>query len=288
MARDNLQHQSSIEVSGVMDLGQGLQVAVRQTFHQKMVFDRCLDEEFVRRFWKTPDSIVDQGHPLKLSNATTVTRIALRGVPGMDAHGGESHVQDAVAKRFNPRGPVHSFRHLMLVTRASRNWTYGRMLIAAGIATPRPLVMLEKRWGVFSLHSYVLMEYTEGIPLNEYLHQDRLSAGSLERIALQVADLWWKLDALRITHGDLKPANLIVTPDERLCVIDLDGVTCHRSRWRYRARRKREWWRLMRAWQDRPDVLDAFRSAIAKLSPTAIANSHSIQDPALRDRRRAA
>lgn len=123
------------------------QVAVRQTYFQRMLFDRCLDEEFVRRFWATPDLIVDQGLPLKLSDASTVTRISLCDMSGSAADGGEVHALDAVAKRFNPRGLVHSIRHMLMASRASRNWTYGRMLVAAGVATPRPFAMLEKPLG---------------------------------------------------------------------------------------------------------------------------------------------
>ncbi len=264
------------------------QVAVRQTYFQRMLFDRCLDDDFVRRFWGTPDLIVDQGLPLKLSDASTVTRISLCDMSGSATDGGEVHAIHAVAKRFNPRGLVHSIRHLLMASRASRNWTYGRMLVAAGVATPRPFAMLEKRWGLCRLHSYVVMEHVEGIPLDVFLNQERLPAGALARISSQVADLWWKLDELRITHGDLKPANLIVTPDERLFVIDLDGVSSHRFSSQYRSRRKREWWRLMRAWQHRPEVEEAIRSAIVQRARTAKVGLRSNNDPAICDRKSAA
>ncbi len=264
------------------------QVAARQTFFQRMFYDRRLPEELVQRLWIAPDSIMDKGQELKLSGRTTVARVSLPDISATVADGLVCSPDTGVLKRFNPRGIVHSARHLFMTTRADRVWTYGRMLVKAGVITPCPLAMLENRWGPCRLGSYILTEYLEGTPLRVFLNQLPLSASTLEHISLQIAELWWRLDELRITHGDLKSLNLIVTPDKRIGVIDLDGVRHHRFDSTYLRHRRRDWRRLFLDWRHRPEVEEALRSAIVNHARTTVIGARLNKDPAFYAQNRAA
>lgn len=66
------------------------------------------------------------------------------------------------------------------------------------------------------------LEYVRGLPLDRYAARERLSAGDRARLVARVADAVARLHARGFLHCDLKPGNVLVRPDGRPILIDLD------------------------------------------------------------------
>ena len=61
----------------------------------------------------------------------------------------------------------------------------------------------------------------------------------LEEKVQQIKDLFDKLGKYRITHGDLKHLNILIT-DNGPVLTDLDGMKVHKCNWIYKLRRARD------------------------------------------------
>ena len=190
-----------------------------------------------------------------------VARVPVKA-PSADGHFRNASV--GLLKRFNLRGVLHTLTRVLLFTRGSRSWAYGRELLNAGINTARPLAMVEDRLGPFRFRSFVLTESVAGTPLSEYLEQTSLSTLELDQLAAQFASLWHTLGELRIVHGSMHAENFMVTPDGQLTLINLDGTWRHWFDLTFLHRRDRDWLRFMKHWRGQPEIGAAFRAAVAR------------------------
>jgi alkyl hydroperoxide reductase subunit AhpC/predicted Ser/Thr protein kinase len=66
----------------------------------------------------------------------------------------------------------------------------------------------------------IVMEYVEGEPLSRVLNNGPLTPGEAARIARQVALGMAAAHAQGIVHGDLKPANIMITPNGAAKIMD--------------------------------------------------------------------
>ena len=100
---------------------------------------------------------------------------------------------------------VHSFRN-------------ERQLLAA-LAHPHITRLLDG--GVASSGDpYLVMEYIQGQPLDQYCDQRKLPVEARIRLFLQVCDAVEFAHRNLIVHGDLKPANILVTADGTVKLLD--------------------------------------------------------------------
>ena len=67
---------------------------------------------------------------------------------------------------------------------------------------------------------YIAMEYIEGRPLSQEITSTGFSLEQIERYGLQLADALAHAHGRGVTHRDLKAANIIVTPNGRMKVLD--------------------------------------------------------------------
>ncbi len=224
-------------------------VVCRRSFTKLMCYDSRLPPELAERLWTDAEGLVAAGTMLKAGERTTVVRLDA----GRDSW---------VLKRFNLRGAFHTALHALLRSRARNNWLYGRRLCRSGIATPRPMAFLEYRFGPLGARSFVLTEFVPGTLLRDLL----LCGDPAERMRVSTcagfAGLWRRLGELRLTHGDTKSSNYVVTDDGRLWLVDLDGMRFHRFEGTFRLARRRDWRRFIKNWREAPRLADAFRDAV--------------------------
>jgi serine/threonine protein kinase len=99
-----------------------------------------------------------------------------------------------------------------------RGFRNERQLLAA-LAHPNITRLLDG--GVASSGDpYLVMEYIEGLPLDQYCAQRKLPVEARIRLFLQVCDAVEFAHRNLIVHGDLKPANILVTADGTVKLLD--------------------------------------------------------------------
>lgn len=221
----------------------------RRGLTRRMSYTPGLPPSLIEALDADADGLVARGRPLKQGGRCTVSHI-------------ESRMFPCVVKRYNLRGPLHTAGHFFLPSRARRNWRFGRLLLAGGIATPRPLACLEQCIGPLRFRSFLLTEYIPARTFWDLLYQRSISRRQLSELIEQFLVIWRRLGELRLSHGDLNLSNFLVAEDGRMWLIDLDGIRRHRSELALRWARERDWRTFMREWRKTPYAdLDLRRAA---------------------------
>jgi len=213
---------------------------------QEWLACRDIDPALKQKLQSNPDQFfqsVDDDDLLKNGNTCTVVEIV---------EGGTSYI----LKRFNEKPLGYRLTHLLMTPRALLSWSNGHVLRLFGVPTPRPVACLILKTGLMVRRGYLLMEKVIGEPLLD-VAEDRMSDAS-QSIPRQFAQRWRELDTLNATHGDFKANNLIVEDDGTLVLIDLDGLTFHRSLSDKQRSQAKDINRFMQNWQDSPQVVAAF------------------------------
>jgi tRNA A-37 threonylcarbamoyl transferase component Bud32 len=176
------------------------------------------------------DSLMDEGKILKNGNTCYVSRLSFSG-------------EDVVVKRYNNKGFIHSLRHTIKRSRARRGWLHGHRLGMLNIATPKPLAYIEQRRGLLVEKSYLVNRYINGQSLFEFMRDDNATQQQRSMATEQVKDMLDKMGKHRITHGDLKNSNILVTKTGPV-LIDLDGMRVHKWDWLCKVQKAKDLKRL--------------------------------------------
>lgn len=155
--------------------------------------------------------------PYKLAHRSVVVRAELRS----------SAMTTAVAfKRVRGKNWWKAILFWFRPSPAWQAWQRGHSLLLRGIATARPLAIVERRWCGLRGESYLATEWIEGA-VNLHVYAWRLANrpfAERRRRSRQVAEalgrLLGRLHGWQLSHRDLKACNLLVR--ERS-----DGVDCH-------------------------------------------------------------
>lgn len=148
---------------------------------------------------------------------------------------------DVVCKYSRARGVSARVLHRLRGSRELGNWRRGLMLLQAGIATARPLVLLQRTkprcdaWLVTEVVADALD--LDGLMSWHIYRMDDAQAVRVKRAVVgALADLCARMDRRRLTHRDFKASNILVTGwrdgGDGLCLwlIDLDGLRTRRIR----------------------------------------------------------
>lgn len=220
----------------------GLKKCLRTNRRQLRIRDRRYVAEFDRGFCHETvmndfiehvDALMDAGQILKNGQTSCVSHLTWNG-------------NDIVVKRYNHRGFMHSLRHTMKRSRACRAWLHGHRLGMLEIPTPKPLAYIEQRKGLLVWSSYLVTQYIEGQKLDDFLQDTSVGKEHRSAVTRQIIQLLEKLWKFRITHGDLKHTNVLVTQSGPV-LTDLDGMMVHRWKLMYRNQQAKDMERFLRA-----------------------------------------
>ena len=180
------------------------------------------------------DALLDHGHLYKTGGAASVGKVEVDG-------------RTLVIKRYNIKGFAHWLKRFWRPSRAWHSWREGNRLAFLGIATPKPLALLETRFLWLRGKAYLVTEHLPGPDIIErfapYVDQGDAPEAELAALDRLFADLLRE----RISHGDLKGHN-VFWADGRWALIDLDSMCQHRSASSFAAAYARDRARFMRNW----------------------------------------
>lgn len=204
--------------------------------------DRCrLLNELLAR----PSVVIGNGRVLKHDGTTTV-------VVAGDAE------RRWVVKRYNTKNRWHAVRRLVRVSRAANCWTAAWWLADAGVATPRPVAVMEERMlGFLRGRSYFVSEFIDGATLDHVL---RHGGDDPSWLVEQAAEIVLRLRAAGIVHGDMKATNFVVS-EGRMHLVDLDATRRASGR-RLATGLRGDLERFLRNWHDRPGLLRQFEKQL--------------------------
>ena len=179
------------------------------------------------------DGRIAGGHIFKTGGAATVARVELDGQP-------------LLVKRYNIKHWRHWLKRCWRPSRAWHSWREANRLELLGIATPRPLAVLERRCCWLRGPAWLITEYLQGQDI--IARFEPWQDGTPPEAELQALDrLFAALLRERISHGDLKGHN-IFWQDGRWALIDLDAVRQHRCPRRFARAYAKDRARFLRNW----------------------------------------
>ena len=162
------------------------------------------------------DALMDKGQILKNGNTCYMSRFRWND-------------KDTVVKRYNHKGLIHSLRHTIKGTRARQGWLHAHRLTMLQIPTPKPLAYIEQWKGLLVWKSYLVTEYVQGQKLYDFLHDNTIT-DQQTKVAEQVRNLLNEMSKYRISHGDLKHSNILITSNGPV-LTDLDAMRVHKWSW---------------------------------------------------------
>ena len=200
-------------------------------------------------FLKNPDAVFDSadGHFLKKGSKSTVLKTKICD-------------EDLVVKRDKFKGFWHRFRRFFMASRASHSWRNAHRLITLGIETPRPVALLEKRFGPFRSTAYYICEYVEGPTIVEFFKDVDLNQ-NLE-VVDRIVEVFKKMESSQISHGDMKATNIIID-NKSPVLIDLDAMRKHISKTRFLHFQREDKTRFLKNLSAIPEVDKLFEKHIA-------------------------
>ncbi|MEK1908704.1 MAG: lipopolysaccharide kinase InaA family protein [Pseudomonas chlororaphis] len=202
------------------------------------------------------DALLDRGHLYKTGGAASVGRVDVAG-------------RTLVVKRYNIKGFAHWLKRFWRPSRAWHSWQEGNRLAFLGIATPKPLALLEKRFLWLRSRAYLVTEYLAGPDIIERF-APYIDSGAAPEAELQALDrLFAELIRERISHGDFKGHNLFWQED-RWALIDLDSMCQHHSLGSFAPAYARDRARFMRNWPESSALYQVIDQRLPKTAESSM------------------
>lgn len=257
-----------------VDWQQKLQKAIdrhrrrRKRIFLSKIFRNCTEfvcQKNIREYWvcvrtaytpamqqllQDPDRAIEKGQIVKRGGSSTVAQIV------MDQ-------QSLIVKRYNIKNWIKRIQRLILPRRVRIAWRNSHLLRFLGIATAKPIAMLEKRYAGLPTVGYIISEFLSGPDARDLTRQSRTEGTPFEPLVPKISELLESLARHRIGHSDLKATNMILV-DDRFVIIDLDGLRVY-NHWRYQRALRKDWLRLLKNWQDWPELYETLQDRILSI-----------------------
>lgn len=192
------------------------------------------------------DQLIEDGVSLKKGNTCTVSLAEINGIK-------------AVLKRYNIKGFWHGLNRAFRQTRASNSWANAHRLHILGVATSKPIALIEQRFGLLRGKAYFLSEYLNAPDTSTFFAQIKNKKSQPEAIQ-NIVEMFYRMYLLKLSHGDMKASNIKLL-EGKPYLIDLDSMQQHRFSFYAQKRHARDLKRFMQNWQDQPTLYNTFVKA---------------------------
>jgi tRNA A-37 threonylcarbamoyl transferase component Bud32 len=219
-------------------------VELPQGQHLSICCAGAFDTSALRELLEHIQHLPDHAHTLKRDpQSSIVSRVAVDG-------------RDIVIKNSVNQGWLKLLRRCWRRSRARNAWHFSHLLQAAGIDTPTPMALVERKWGPLVLESWFVCEYLDADNLLDVWLYQEPSAREVDFIG----KLFRVMKQLKMNHGDMKATNLLVA-DDKIYLIDFDGARQHvlHARLMYALMRDKQ--RFLCNWQ-KPELEKLLRERI--------------------------
>jgi tRNA A-37 threonylcarbamoyl transferase component Bud32 len=215
-------------------------LAVSRDFEMSSVTPQFLDS-----------ALVDKKANLKNGNTCTISKALIAD-------------RQVVIKRYNIKNTWHGLNRAFRVSRAALSWANAHRLMISDIATPKPLALLEERFGCLRRRAYFLSEYIEAPDAMQFFLQSA-KLEDKEAVASNIATLFHRLYLFRYSHGDCKATNIKIVNLSPV-LIDLDGMQAHRHGccfdWWFERKHIKDLQRLMKNWEHDAETTHILKQAM--------------------------
>ena len=213
------------------------------------VWDRELESPELQALLLDPDaSLSDPGTRLLKQGNTCTLWITQVGA------------QQLVVKRYNIKNAWHLINRALRRTRATISWEIAHRLTILGIATARPVALVEERFGLLRGRAWYISEFVPGDSAAVLCGSDE-SAVDRKAWSESIVRLLQQLEQCRISHGDMKATNFILARQGPV-MIDLDAMREHSCESAFKRRWRRDIQRFMRNWDECPAVAGSFKGLL--------------------------
>jgi len=236
-------------------------IKVASQYADKKVFRQCTDVKVYQQdnyflaisnyfsFKSLPktsqdcDALIASQQPIKSGNTCTVALVKIDTIR-------------VVIKRYNIKSLGHHVSRALRRTRAATSWANAHRLKLLGIATATPVELIEQRYFGLRGKAYFLSEYIDAPDVAEFFlrtNDEKLRAETV----INIANLFYRLYILQISHGDMKASNIKIVNVAPL-LIDLDSMQQHQFTWAALNAHVRDLQRFMRNWKESPALYNGF------------------------------
>jgi tRNA A-37 threonylcarbamoyl transferase component Bud32 len=188
------------------------------------------------------NGLVERGQKIKDGNSATVVLTELGG-------------QQVVIKRYNMKSVWHFLKRCWRPSRAANAWRQGNLMNLLGIPTPAVLGFVEHRFGPFRKRAYLISEYVDHASELSQVYADEAPK---EHELKQIRRIFNLMREYRLSHGDMKASNLLLTESGQVELIDLDAMQEHRYDWTFERAFAMDQQRFMMNWKSATCKSDEF------------------------------
>jgi tRNA A-37 threonylcarbamoyl transferase component Bud32 len=223
----------------------------QKTWNRFLVCGRQYHKEDILPLLNEPDIYMAKGQLLKNGNTATLAVVNIGGLR-------------LVVKRYNIKSGWHALKRCLRPSRAWKSWKNAHRLILLGIPTPRPIALVEHRWGPLRAKAYFISEYVEGTNVNHLARQGQLKNNNLQNLIDQFVGILQLFADASLSHGDFKATNFLVEAG-KILITDLDAMAEHRFRWSLQRAFRKDCKRLMKNWRGMPDIEKPFQEGLQRV-----------------------
>ncbi len=222
---------------------------VEKSWKRFVAIDREFDTQILQPLIQNPEQIIEQNNVIKRGRTNTVAIVTL------------DDGSKVLVKRYKSRKNIlHRYLRCLTRSRARISWLNSLLLEMLGIVTPRPMVMIEERWGPVVFCSYVVNRFEPGQQALSWFTENA-SNPDAPKLAEKVAEILEVLKRSLVFHGDMKATNILLV-DNQPMLIDLDAMKSYKDPAKFRQAGKVDRKRFNRNWEGHPEVQKLFEPYI--------------------------